>query len=537
MNRLPVQPGGGNDGKNLMLAVVVSLLIFLGVEFYQERFAPPPAFPAAPDKIEDEGAASLVPERLSVPGSQAVQPPMGKGAEVSEQQKAVLTFENEKFAGEVTLQGGRLEGLTLKTFDLDWFTPRGRYAHYVDTGWLGLGVTTPDTTASWEQTPGGLRWRNGQGQVFERVFTPAVDQQTLTITDRLVNEGETLVSVQHYAQVLRGGGQLEGQLSTWFNHFGPVGLVDGVLVEEDFDALQEAPLTKEGPGGWWGLSTQYFLTALVAPVEEKTTRRFAYHKLGQKEMYTATMQRPAVVVPPGERYEVVTTLYVGPKSKRYLVPAGHELERAVDYGWFDILAAPMYDVLVWLHDYLGNWGLAIIGLTILLKILTFPLTYKSFVAMAKLKKLQPDMKALQEKYADGEREKMAMEMMALYKQHQVSPMSGCWPMIIQMPIFFAMYKVILVTFDFRGAPFFGWVTDLSAADPYFILPLVMGASMWLQMRLNPSTGDPVQQKVMQVLPVVFTVMFLFFPSGLVLYWLTNNVISIAQQWWMLQRTD
>jgi YidC/Oxa1 family membrane protein insertase len=534
MNMLPSQPDGGNDSKNLIVAVLIGLLVFLGFEFYQQRFMPQPETPVVQAEQPQD---NLAPEPLPALGARVAPPPLaGQLPAVAGQEKARLAFENERFAGEVALEGGRLEHLTLKAFDLDWFTPRGKYAHYVDTGWLGAGVTTPDVAAMWQRTPAGLQWRNDQGLVFERVFTPAADRQTLTITDRLSNTGPSLVSIQHYAQVLRGGGQLEGELSSWFNHLGPVGLVNGVLVEEDFGDLKDAPVTKEGTGGWWGLSTQYFLTALVAPAEE-TVRRFAYHKVRQRDMYSATLQRPSVVVPPGESYEVVTTLYVGPKSKKYLASAGRELEQALNYGWFHVLASPMYDVLVWLHTYLGNWGLAIIGLTILLKILTFPLTYKSFAAMAKLKKLQPEMKALQEKYADGEREKMAVEMMALYKQHQVSPMSGCWPMVIQMPIFFAMYKVILVSFDFRGAPFFGWVTDLSAADPFYILPLVMGASMWLQMRLNPSTGDPVQQKVMQFLPVVFTVMFLFFPSGLVLYWLTNNVISIAQQWWMLKRAD
>jgi len=215
-------------------------------------------------------------------------------------------------------------------------------------------------------------------------------------------------------------------------------------------------------------------------------------------------------------------------SHSALKTAGQGLEHAIDYGWYHIIAAAFFHAMDWMQNFVHNWGVAIILMTILLKLLTYPLANKSYLAMGKMRLLTPEMERLRERYGDN-RNQLAMEMMALYKKHQVSPASGCWPMLIQIPIFFAFYKVILISFEFRQAPFFGWIQDLSEQDPYFVLPVLMAITMIIQQRLNPPVTDPVQQKVMTWMPVIFSIFFLWLPSGLVLYWFVNNLLSIIQQ--------
>jgi len=228
-----------------------------------------------------------------------------------------------------------------------------------------------------------------------------------------------------------------------------------------------------------------------------------------------------------------TDIYIGPKATPIMNKLGVGLERSVDYGWFAVIAKPLHDLLLWLHGFLGNYGLCIIVLVLMIKILFYWPTQKSYESMAEMRKLQPEMTRVRELYGD-DRQKMGQEMMALYKKHKVNPMGGCLPILIQVPVFFALYKSLLVSIELRQAPFYGWITDLSAMDPYYVLPIVMGASMIIQQRLNPAPPDPLQAKIMKFLPVIFTFMFLFFPSGLVLYWLVNNVLSIAQQWYILK---
>ncbi|MDD9911536.1 MAG: membrane protein insertase YidC [Alphaproteobacteria bacterium] len=548
MDMLPNPGQGGSDTRNLIIAVVISVLVFLGFDYYMALQQPVPTPTAQTDVVESAEGGALVPEALSAKPLAGVEMPAAVAVPTTKVDAQQISIKNSFYDGRINSKGGRLDTLHLDLSqygkDLpeeNWFTKLGDYPQYLDTGWLGTGLLTPTPDALWQSTGGAgnearLVWSNNQGQIFERLFTLREDKHFVTVTDRVTNQTNVPVSVQHYAQMIRGGGEFASEQSTWMNYFGPIGLVEGVLVEESFDDVAEANVTQEGRGGWWGISTQYFITAIGAPKDMETVRRFNHTRQQGKDLYTAVVQRHPVTVQPNQTVEVVTDVYVGPKSVEALAGAGYALERAVDYGWFSMLAEPMYHALVWFYEKLGNWGLAIIGLTIALKIVTFPLTYKSFASMAKLKTLQPEMKAMQERYAD-EREKMAMEMMRLYKEHKVSPLSGCWPMLIQMPIFFAMYKVMLISFELHGAPFYGWVTDLSLQDPYFVLPVLMGASMWVQMQLNPQAGDPVQQQIMKFLPIIFTVFFLFFPSGLVLYWLTNNVISVAQQWWMLKRAE
>ena len=541
MNLLPNPGNNENEGKNLIIAGVVCLLIFLGFEYFKA----PQQMPQKQQVSVQQGESLLTPEALP----QQAQAALSQiDLNVTQNANAEYPVNAGWMKGQVSSKGGRLHAMVLTQQGINgeegyqWFMPTGKYLQYVDSGWIGTGVQAPTPSAEWQEvdatnTSKTLQWQNAQGQSFLRKFSFDGEGYTFTITDQVVNNANGPIVLQHYAQVVRGGGHDEGAQSNWMNAFGPLGLDGEEVLHVKYKDLQDQNVKNEGTG-FWGISTQYFLTALVVPEAEELTRRFTHNVLNGNDIYTASVQQNPITLAAGQTYTTQTFVYAGPKGGKELSAAGHQLDQVIDYGWFHFMAKPMHDILLWLHGHLGNWGLAIIGLTILLKILTFPLTYKSFVAMARMKKLQPEIKAIQEKYkevAQEERHQMAMEMMGLYKKHKVNPMSGCWPVLIQMPIFLAMYKMMLISVEFRGADFFLWVTDLSARDPFFVLPVLMGASMWVQMQLNPTAGDPVQQQVMKFLPVIFTVMFLFFPSGLVLYWLTNNVISVTQQWVMLRR--
>lgn len=529
MQLLP-NPGhqDGNETKTMIMAVVICLLVFIGFEWYRASSMPPPQQAEASSAAQTQQGQDLTPASLPSP-----------------QQRNTYKLQTQYFDGAVNLQGGRLDELRFSELDHPWFIPGGPHAQALDTGWLRGSPQTqeadlfPNSRTQWTPQPdGSLRWTNAAGQIFERSFTQRDGTYVLEVTDTITNPTDTPLLVQHYAQLIRKNGAEDGQFSNWLVHYGPLGWHpagdDGLRVEVDYDDLQDAPYKTSATGGWWGITTQYFMSALLAPTDAETRRQFYHTRQRDDDVYVALVQGDTVVVPAGETFSRTTPVYLGPKSERLIEGVGHNLEEVIDYGWFHFMSAPMHDILMWLYTYLGNWGWSIVVLTLFIKIITLPLTWHSMKAMAKLKALQPEMTALQERYKDVEkgREQMAMEMMSLYKEHKVNPVSGCWPVLIQMPVFFAMYKVLLISYEIRGADFF-WVPDLAVMDPYFILPLVMGASMWLQMRLNPQPADPVQAKVMQYLPVIFTVMFLWFPAGLVLYWLTNNVLTIAQQYGMM----
>jgi YidC/Oxa1 family membrane protein insertase len=276
---------------------------------------------------------------------------------------------------------------------------------------------------------------------------------------------------------------------------------------------------------WGGVQSQYFLAAFVPQKSEGSELIFT--KIGENEAKMA-MGGPKALLPPNTQVTQSYSLYVGPKDLDLLKPFGHNLDRALDFGWFDIVAKPMLHAMKFFYAYTGNYGLAIIILTVIIKILFWYPTQISFRSMREMKKLQPEMAKLREKFKN-DRERINKEMMDLYRRYKINPMSGCLPMVIQIPVFFALYKVLLYSIELRHAPFYWWIQDLSAADPYYISPILMGASMLAQQWLTPTTGDPTQAKMMLIMPVVFTFMFLSFPTGLVLYWLFSNLLSIGQQ--------
>ncbi|MCG7200318.1 membrane protein insertase YidC [Marinobacter pelagius] len=300
----------------------------------------------------------------------------------------------------------------------------------------------------------------------------------------------------------------------------------------DFDDLKENRVNQQVTNGWLAFLQHYFLSAWIperdTPAQFQSTQRGPLHVMG--------FVYPATTVAPGETADVGATAYVGPKIIDRLEAVAPNLDRTVDFGWLFFISLPLFYILQWFHGLVGNWGVSIILLTVLVKGVFFHLSATSYRSMAKMRAVAPQLTRLKELYGD-DRQRMSQEMMALYKREKINPLGGCLPILVQMPVFISLYWVLFESVQLRHAPFMLWINDLSQMDPYFILPILMGASMFLQMHLNPTPPDPMQAKIMKMMPLIFTVFFLWFPAGLVLYWLVNNILSIAQQWYITRKIE
>ncbi|MFQ5431629.1 MAG: membrane protein insertase YidC [Nitrospinota bacterium] len=306
-----------------------------------------------------------------------------------------------------------------------------------------------------------------------------------------------------------------------YSYEGPVTMVDGKRLTEKPDEGEKQ--SYEGQVKWAGLTSKYYCVAFFP---ESETSKVTNTLIGEKK-YSATLEMVAA----GNRSVNRVAIYAGPKIRGELGKMGSDFKNIINYGWFDIIAKPLFILMLWFYGVIGNWGWSIIIVTILIKVLFFPLSQKSYKSMKKMQKLQPQMKILQERYKN-DKEKLNQELMATYKKHNVNPLGGCLPMFLQIPVFIGLYRVLLQSIELKGAPFIFWLTDLSAKDPYYVTPILMGLSMLAQQKLSPSSADPIQKNMMLLMPVVFTVMFLNFPSGLVVYWLTSNILSILQQYYI-----
>lgn len=373
-----------------------------------------------------------------------------------------------------------------------------------------------------------LSWTDGQGLSVVKEYRFSRGSYIVGLQHKVVNRGVDEWRGAEYAQIQRRSYPQERSMFNvdTYSFDGPV-VYDGEKsqkIDRD-DLVSDGPYSSSVQGGWIATIQHHFLSAIVPPADN--TYRFNVAQKGDIAVVSAIGRSRAVA--PGAETTFDTTLFVGPKLQSQLEDVTDSLKLTVDYGWLTILSQPLFWLLSKVHDLVKNWGVSIIFVTVLIKIAFYKLTQASGRSMAKMRTIQPRMKALQERYKD-DRQQLSQAMMELYKREKVNPAAGCLPILIQMPFFLAFYWVLLESVEMRQAPFALWITDLSARDPYFILPLIMGAAMLFQTRLNPAPADPVQAKVMQVMPVIFTVFFAFFPSGLVLYWVTNTVLSIAQQW-------
>jgi YidC/Oxa1 family membrane protein insertase len=373
-----------------------------------------------------------------------------------------------------------------------------------------------------------LTWTNDQGVTVTKTYTFRRGLYSIGLEYKVENHGDTPWQVAPYAQLLRNDPRTK---SSMFNvesraFHGPA-MDDGTKYRKlDLAAdSEDSHLSREVTNGWIAAVQHQFVSAIVPPKDAKY--RFTMNLSGDQYLLAAT--GPTLTVAPGSSVTFDETLYIGPKLQTQLEKISPRLDRVADYGMLTVLAQPLFSALEWIHGVTGNWGLAIIIVTFLLKLLFYPLSETSGRSMAKMKLLSPRIKNLQETYKD-DRDKLGRAMMDLYKREKVNPATGCLPMIIQIPVFFAFYQVLLESVEMRQAPFAFWIHDLSARDPLFILPAIMAGAMFMQYKLNPTAADPVQQKVFMIMPLVMSFTFAFFPAGLVLYWVTNTLLSIAQQW-------
>ncbi len=573
------------NNKNLILAMVLSALVMI-VWFV---FFPPP------EPVQDltTPVASGV-DPATVPVADAVAGHPETVAPVPEAPR--LTIDTDKLSGSISLLGGRIDDLSLKTYKetlqpgsptVRLLSPVGQdRAFYALFGWVPGGTLgyedVPGANSEWKLVKGAtlssgqpitLGWENGKGLKFTREV--AVDEDYMfTVTDSVENISDTAVSLQPYGVIARHG--IPNDLQNIFVvHEGAIGRVDGELCERDYtgsswlscdtfedldeDASEQGKAIKETAqtDGWIGFTDHYWMAVLV-PEQGKPFTSVAKH-VTASDVYQTEIRQKVMVVAPGAKSTVTARLFAGAKEwetiRRYQNEEGIPgFIDSIDWGLFFFFTKPIFAVLHWLHGLIGNMGLAIIGLTFVLKVLVLPLAYKSYVSMARMKELQPEMEALKERVGD-DKQKMQREMMQLYKDKKVNPAAGCLPILIQIPIFFSLYKVIFVTIELRHAPFFGWLNDLSAPDssslfnlfgllPWAapaqgsvlalifigVLPILLGITMWLQQKLNPAPADPVQQQIFAWMPWVFMFMLGGFASGLVVYWITNNTITFTQQY-------
>ncbi|MGC9129188.1 MAG: membrane protein insertase YidC, partial [Acidithiobacillus sp.] len=355
----------------------------------------------------------------------------------------------------------------------------------------------------------------------EKTLEFAPDSYLIHETIRVTNGGSTDWNGSYLDQILRN----DRSESHWFMSIftGAVLMHNGSFSEKSFSDLRSHPEEWSG-SGWAGMTDHYFLQAILP--DPKATGQIYARSVGPDSVAGVALPLPRLA--PGQSTTIEQDLYLGPKEQKTLTALGRGLEQTVDYGWFAIIAEPMHGVLSWFHSWTGNWGLAIVLLVLAVKILFFYPSAISYRSMANMRKLQPKLEQIKKLHGE-DRQKMGAAMMELYRSEKVNPMAGCLPIVIQMPVFIALYWVLVESVSLRMAPFVLWIHDLAAPDPYYILPLLMGVSMFIQQRLNPAPMDPMQKKILSALPVIFAIFFSFFPAGLVLYWLTNNVVSIAQQ--------
>ncbi len=390
----------------------------------------------------------------------------------------------------------------------------------VSGGARSLAEGQDTLTVRFEAQSGGVR--------LVKTFTFRRGHYDIQVQHDITNVGPEAVSPSLYLQLVRDGGKPEGDSSFYRTYTGPAFYTDAEKFRKiSFDDIEKkkADEFKPAPDGWFAMVQHYFVAAWV-PAKGGVREFYARER---DRLFSAGALMKLGALAPGASVSVPSTLFVGPQDQKTLEAIAPGLDLVADYGWLTFIAKPLFWLLGSLHWLVGNWGWAIVLLTVLIKAAFYPLSAASFKSMAKMKELQPRLVKLKEQYGE-DRQKLQMAMMELYKQEKINPLMGCLPMVVQIPVFIALYWVLLASVEMRNAPWLLWINDLATPDPWFVLPVVMMASMWIQYKLNPTPPDPVQAKMMAVMPFIFGAMFFFFPAGLVLYWVVNNTLSILQQW-------
>ncbi|MCU7795841.1 MAG: membrane protein insertase YidC [Candidatus Thiodiazotropha sp. (ex Semelilucina semeliformis)] len=379
-----------------------------------------------------------------------------------------------------------------------------------------------------------LVWQSGDGITVTKYFTLRRGSYLIKVRHEIDNQSSQRWAVRDYGQLQRMEPQGDSSGFTTYTYTGGVYYNPTDKYEKvDFEDMAEKSLNVDSDTGWLAMIEHYFLSAWVPP-KEQVDHYYTNALPGSK--YLIGSYSPTATIEPGSQQVMTRQLYIGPKLQDQLEVIAQGLELTVDYGWLTVLAKPIFWLLKTIHDFVGNWGWAIIILTLLIKAAFYKLSETSYKSMANMRKFTPRMQALKDRYGD-DKARLNQAMMEMYKKEKINPLGGCLPILVQIPVFIALYWVLLESVELRQAPWILWISSLSEKDPYFILPLIMGVSMFVQQKLNPAPPDPMQAKIMMSLPFVFTVFFAFFPAGLVLYWVVNNLVSILQQWYITQKIE
>jgi YidC/Oxa1 family membrane protein insertase len=547
-----------NDNRNMILAIVLSAIVLLSWGFLSERFLPA----ARPQTQQvDKGKVEPLPQPQASPATNAPQAIRGRNVVLAETPR--VRIDTPSLQGSINLKGARFDDLVLvkqrETIAKDsppvrLLSPAGaKDSYFTQFGWAGQGVPVPDANSVWPVT---LGWTNPTGQRFEQIVS--VDEDYLfTVRQRVVNGGAGAIALRTYG--LSSRSEKSKDPSSWTNHVGPISYLNRrAEYDVDWDTLDEdkAGVTLDSRGGWLGFTDKYWLTALApannAPVE-------ASFRKSETGAYQADYAGAPFTVAPGQAVTGEARLFAGAKDydilRRYEAAGIPELNRAIDWGWFRFFMIPIFKLLLWLFAQLGNFGVAIICLTLIVRVLMYPIADRQFRSMAGMRKVQPKMKALQERYKD-DKPRLQQEMLKLYQEEKINPAAGCLPILLQIPVFYALYKVLMVSVEMRHQPFALWIKDLSAPDPATVvnlfgllnftppgflaigvLPILLGVTMWIQFKLNPQQMDPVQQQIFGFMPWILMFVMAPFAAGLQLYWVVSNLLTIAQQSWLYKRYD
>jgi YidC/Oxa1 family membrane protein insertase len=585
-----------NDNKNTILAIVLSALVLLGWQYFfavpqekarqeqlqaQQQKQNVPA-PGQPSPAQPQ-AQSQVPGQPSGPSSAT---PIDRKAALANSPR--IPVATDTLQGSVALKGGRIDDLALVKFrettdpkspPIVLLSPSGTgdpfYAEFGWTGAAGANVKLPTSETIWKQVGSGglgvgrpvtLTYDNGEGLEFRRTIT-VDDKYLFTIKDDVSNKGESPVTLFPYALISRHG--IPPTAGYYVLHEGLIGVLgESGLQEFTYKNIEDKKsVSWDVTNGWLGITDKYWAATLLPDTSARLKARFSTSMLGTVRTFQTDYLLDSQTIAPGATGSANARLFAGAKEVSIVginfpfVGIGgynkaldlNHFDLLIDWGWFYFITKPMFLVMDFFFRLLGNFGLAILMVTVLVKIVFFPLANKSYASMAKMKAVQPQMMALRERYAD-DKAKQQQELMELYKREKINPLGGCLPIVIQIPVFFALYKVLFVTIEMRHAPFFGWIHDLSAQDPTNIFnlfglipvdptilpvigpflhmgiwPIIMGITMWIQMKLNPAPPDPTQAMIFNWMPLMFTFMLASFPAGLVIYWAWNNLLSVVQQ--------
>ncbi|TDU00653.1 protein translocase subunit yidC [Azorhizobium sp. AG788] len=582
------------DNRNMFIAIGLSLVILIGWQYFialpqaekqrqiqaqqQAAQAIPTPSPSA-EAAQGGGAAPTAPGSTGVAGSRVMTRAQALAATPR------VAIETPSLRGSISLRGARADDLTLSQFretvdpkspNIVLLSPSGSpEPFYAEFGWTvapgaNLPVPGPDTLWTAEAgakltpaTPLVLTWDNGQGLLFRRTFT-VDDRYMFTVKDEVENKGAAAATLYSYGLVSRHG--MPHTQGYYILHEGLIGVMgDHGLQEVTYAKMDDAkPLAMKATGGWLGITDKYWAATVIPDQKAQVDSRFSSSTVAGTRTFQADYLGSAQSIAPGASIASQSRLFAG--AKEVAVVDGYErqygidrFDLLIDWGWFYFITKPLFLVIDWIYKLVGNFGVAILIVTVLLKGIFFPLANKSYASMAKMKALQPEMMAIRERYAD-DKVKQQQATMELYKKEKINPVAGCLPILIQIPVFFALYKVLFVTIEMRQAPFFGWIHDLSAPDPttvfnlfglipwdpsvvpvlgpYLMLgawPLIMGVTMWVQMKLNPAPPDPTQAMIFNYMPIIFTFMLAHFAAGLVIYWAWNNTLSVLQQAVIMRR--